>query len=229
MPRELHRTGTSCSKGFVTYFQARSYPKDPPPVKPPIYNKEQVTDSHNPTRTLSLDSPLLRCTRTTTTYSRRWTPRPPGSPRTTTGSSPIWSGTLCRATPPTSRRLGSFSDTSQRGSESARCTVQYTYVLSFYSIKYYGTLILYVPSTCTAYYFSRFNHEVWFLYYPEEGNKRGAPVQLFRGVEFGLETKALLFKRLCAYAGLHAEVGDVEKGQKPIRAQNAEPSIIRKD
>lgn len=52
----------------------------------------------------------------------------------------------------------------------------------------------------------KFNHEVWFLYYPEEGNKRGAPVQLLRGVEFGLETKALLYKRLCAYAGLHCEV-----------------------
>ena len=52
----------------------------------------------------------------------------------------------------------------------------------------------------------KFNHEVWFLYYPEEGNKRGAPTQLTRGVEFGLETKALLYKRLCAYAGLHAEV-----------------------
>ena len=52
----------------------------------------------------------------------------------------------------------------------------------------------------------KFNHEVWFLYYPEEGNKRGASTQLTRGVEFGLETKALLYKRLCAYAGLHAEV-----------------------
>jgi len=52
----------------------------------------------------------------------------------------------------------------------------------------------------------KFNHEVWFLYYPEEGNRRGAPTQLLRGVEFGLETKALLFKRLCAFAGLHAEV-----------------------
>ena len=52
----------------------------------------------------------------------------------------------------------------------------------------------------------KFAYEVWFLYYPEEANKRGAPVQLFRGVEFGLETKALLFKRLCAYAGLHAQV-----------------------
>ena len=30
--------------------------------------------------------------------------------------------------------------------------------------------------------------------------------QLLRGVEFGIETKALLFKRLCAFAGLHCEV-----------------------
>ena len=50
------------------------------------------------------------------------------------------------------------------------------------------------------------NHQSWFLYYPEEGNKRGAPTQLLRGVEFGIETKALLFKRLCAYAGLHCDV-----------------------
>ena len=52
----------------------------------------------------------------------------------------------------------------------------------------------------------KFNHQSWFLYYPEEGNTRGAPTQLLRGVEFGIETKALLFKRLCAYAGLHCEV-----------------------
>ncbi len=44
------------------------------------------------------------------------------------------------------------------------------------------------------------------MYYPEAGNTRGAPTQLLRGVEFGIETKALLFKRLCAYAGLHCEV-----------------------
>ena len=50
------------------------------------------------------------------------------------------------------------------------------------------------------------HHRSWFLYYPEEGNKRGAPTQLLRGVEFGIETKALLFKRLCAYAGLHCDV-----------------------
>ena len=29
---------------------------------------------------------------------------------------------------------------------------------------------------------------------------------LYRGVEFGIETKALLYKRMCAYAGLHAIV-----------------------
>ena len=52
----------------------------------------------------------------------------------------------------------------------------------------------------------KLNHQSWFLYYPEEGNKRGAPTQLLRGVEFGIETKALLFKRLCSYAGLHCEV-----------------------
>ena len=52
----------------------------------------------------------------------------------------------------------------------------------------------------------KFNHQSWFLYYPEEGNTRGAPTQLLRGVEFGIETKALLFKRLCAYSGLHCEV-----------------------
>ena len=52
----------------------------------------------------------------------------------------------------------------------------------------------------------KFNHQSWFLYYPEEGNTRGAPTQLLRGVEFGIETKALLFKRLCSYAGLHCEV-----------------------
>jgi len=52
----------------------------------------------------------------------------------------------------------------------------------------------------------KFNHRVWFLYYPEEGNTRGAPTELLRGVEFGIETRALLFKRMCAYAGLHAIV-----------------------
>ena len=52
----------------------------------------------------------------------------------------------------------------------------------------------------------KLHHRSWFLYYPEEGNKRGAPTQLLRGVEFGIETKALLFKRLCAYAGLHCDV-----------------------
>ncbi len=52
----------------------------------------------------------------------------------------------------------------------------------------------------------KLNHQSWFLYYPEAGNTRGAPTQLLRGVEFGIETKALLFKRLCAFAGLHCEV-----------------------
>ena len=51
-----------------------------------------------------------------------------------------------------------------------------------------------------------FDHQNWFLFYPEEGNTRGAPSSLLRGVEFGIETKALLFKRMCAYAGLHAIV-----------------------
>ena len=41
------------------------------------------------------------------------------------------------------------------------------------------------------------------------------PFFSFRGVEFGLETKALLYKRLCAYAGLHCEV---IKGYRYIRA-----------
>ena len=66
--------------------------------------------------------------------------------------------------------------------------------------------IVNVQSICRYLTERKFAHEVWFLYYPEEANKRGAPVQLMRGVEFGLETKALLFKRLCAYAGLHAHV-----------------------
>ncbi|XP_023319784.1 hillarin isoform X2 [Eurytemora carolleeae] len=52
----------------------------------------------------------------------------------------------------------------------------------------------------------KFKHLSWFLYYPEEGNKRGAPTNLFRGVEFGIETKALLYKKMCAYVGLHAIV-----------------------
>ena len=52
----------------------------------------------------------------------------------------------------------------------------------------------------------KFEHRNWFLYYPEEGNTRGAPTDLLRGVEFGIETKALLYKRMCAYAGLHAIV-----------------------
>ena len=52
----------------------------------------------------------------------------------------------------------------------------------------------------------KFNYRVWFLYYPEEGNTRGAPTELLRGVEFGIETRALLFKRMCAFAGLHAIV-----------------------
>jgi hypothetical protein len=51
-----------------------------------------------------------------------------------------------------------------------------------------------------------FEHQNWFLFYPEEGNTRGAPSSLLRGVEFGIESKALLFKRMCAYAGLHAIV-----------------------
>merc|ERR1711974_492550 len=52
----------------------------------------------------------------------------------------------------------------------------------------------------------KFGHRNWFLFYPEEGNTRGAPTDLLRGVEFGIETKALLYKRMCAYAGLHAIV-----------------------
>ena len=69
----------------------------------------------------------------------------------------------------------------------------------------------------------KFEHRNWFLFYPEEGNTRGAPTDLLRsqlqlppirrfqttlcrGVEFGIETKALLYKRMCAYAGLHAIV-----------------------
>jgi len=46
----------------------------------------------------------------------------------------------------------------------------------------------------------------WFLYYPKAENKRGAPTNLFRSVEFGIESKAYLFKRLCSYAGLHSLV-----------------------
>jgi len=38
-----------------------------------------------------------------------------------------------------------------------------------------------------------------------------------RGVEFGLETKALLFKRLCAYAGLHAEVRDIDQLYEKVK------------
>jgi hypothetical protein len=52
----------------------------------------------------------------------------------------------------------------------------------------------------------KFEHRNWFLFYPEEGNTRGAPTDLLRGVEFGIETKALLYRRMCAYAGLHAIV-----------------------
>ena len=52
----------------------------------------------------------------------------------------------------------------------------------------------------------KFNYRVWFTYYPEEGNTRGAPMELLRGVEFGIETRALLFRRMCAFAGLHAIV-----------------------
>ena len=59
----------------------------------------------------------------------------------------------------------------------------------------------------------KLNHQSWFLYYPEEGNKRGAPTGLLRGVEFGIETKALLFKRLCSFAGLHCEVHRQTDGQ----------------
>ena len=62
----------------------------------------------------------------------------------------------------------------------------------------------------------KFNHQSWFLYYPEEGNTRGAPTQLLRGVEFGIETKALLFKRLCAFAGLHCEVRLISIGNHLI-------------
>jgi len=49
-----------------------------------------------------------------------------------------------------------------------------------------------------------FEHSSWFLYYPEKENTRGAPTNLFRSVEFGIESKSLTYKRLCAYAGLHA-------------------------
>ena len=52
----------------------------------------------------------------------------------------------------------------------------------------------------------KFNYRVWFTYYPEEGNTRGAPMELLRGVEFGIETRALLFRRMCAFAGLHARL-----------------------
>lgn len=52
----------------------------------------------------------------------------------------------------------------------------------------------------------KFDQLSWFLYYPNVDNTRGAPTNLFRSVEFGIESKAFLFKRLCSYAGLHSIV-----------------------
>ena len=54
------------------------------------------------------------------------------------------------------------------------------------------------PLTCSGFEQNTFFHSCPLF----ERLKR----DLCRGVEFGIETKALLYKRMCAYAGLHAIV-----------------------
>ncbi|XP_059079355.1 hillarin-like [Tigriopus californicus] len=127
---------------------ARSYPRDPPEVEPPVYNKEQVYENNYDVFE-EVDATAIRIAHD-------------------------------------DYKL--FSNLVRDLIEGYTSDLEKARVLFRYMTE------------------RKFSHESWFLYYPEEGNKRGAPTQLMRGVEFGLETKALLFKRLCAYAGLHCSV-----------------------
>ncbi len=144
------------------FLQARTYPKDPPPVMPPMYDKEQVYENNYDV----FEEVDATATRIAKDDYRHFT-----------------------------NLVRDLIDGYTADVEKARVIFRYMTE-------------------------RKFNHEVWFLYYPEEGNKRGAPTQLLRGVEFGLETKALLFKRLCAYAGLHAEVKRVMLRHHRIRCIN---------
>eukprot|EP00095_Tigriopus_kingsejongensis_P005004 maker-scaffold139_size317827-snap-gene-0.15 protein:Tk05004 transcript:maker-scaffold139_size317827-snap-gene-0.15-mRNA-1 annotation:"AGAP005020-PA" len=127
---------------------ARSYPRDPPELEPPLYNKEQVYENNYDVFE-EVDATAIRIAQDDYKH---------------------------------------FTNLVRDLIEGYTSDVEKARVLFRYMTE------------------RKFRHESWFLYYPEEGNKRGAPTQLLRGVEFGLETKALLFKRLCAYAGLHAAV-----------------------
>ena len=127
---------------------ARSYPRDPPAVDPPPYNKEMVYENNSHIFEAVDDDALKVAEETYLSY------------------------------------------TSLVRDLVGKCTSD---------IEKARALFRYLTE-------KQLHHQSWFLYYPEEGNKRGAPTQLLRGVEFGIETKALLFKRLCAYAGLHCEV-----------------------
>lgn len=145
-------------KKKMAYFQTggddwkevlgRSYPRDPPPVEPPPYNKEMVYENNHHVFEAVDDDAIKVSEENYRTYTA------------------LVRGLVGKCT----------SDI-----EKARALFRYLTE-------------------------KKLNHQSWFLYYPEEGNKRGAPTQLLRGVEFGIETKALLFKRLCSYAGLHCEV-----------------------
>ena len=110
-----------------------------------------------------------------------------------------------------------YTDFSFRLQEAPRCLFTYLIIPMMILYTYMFSLFRDLSGKCTSdiekaralfRYLTekQVHHRSWFLYYPEEGNKRGAPTQLLRGVEFGIETKALLFKRLCAYAGLHCDV-----------------------
>ena len=127
----------------------RSYPRDPPNVEPPPYNKEMVYENNSHVFEV-VDDDAIRV----------------------------------------SSEEAYLSYTSLVRDLVGKCTSD---------IEKARALFRYLSE-------KKLHHRSWFLYYPEEGNKRGAPTQLLRGVEFGIETKALLFKRLCAYAGLHCDV-----------------------
>ncbi len=50
----------------------------------------------------------------------------------------------------------------------------------------------------------KFNHEMWFLYYPEEGNKGGGGGAQIEWVYFGIEKKDQKIKSLSAKSGYNA-------------------------
>ena len=90
----------------------RSYPKEPPPVTPPMYTKEQVSDDFTICPPRDVIVVLVTSSGVREQLRRvRGGGRDGGapSPATSTSSSPIWSATSSTATPPTSRRPGSSS------------------------------------------------------------------------------------------------------------------------